>query len=730
MKHENLKIMKEAGLNIPDFIVIDPFKQKCSLSNRYIMSFLKKDKEYAVRSSVGCEDSGEYSYAGQFKTLLNVKIEGIDKAIEEVKKSFNRFHTECYSGQNENIRNSRIIIQEMIFSEISGVVFTANPMGILNETVITVGKGLGENIVSDKISGTTYYYNNDDNTYIYDGEDILNEALISSLISISQRIKNLFSYEVDIEFAVKDGRIFILQARPITTLKTNIAPIILDDSNIVESYPGISLPLTQNFVKDIYSDIFKNLAERVIGKRKEVENLNETFQYMVDVYNGKIYYRISNWYDLLFLLPFSKKIIKVWQEMLGISNKYIPKNKKRISVFTKLSVISFFVLKFWKTPKEMERLNKDFEILYPSYRERLINSKTIEELLFLYESIKTEILQKWDITLINDMYAFIFTALTGKKNRYVINNIKNLASIKPNKMLNELIRLKNEIGTENNIFKEKVEEYIDKYGDRCVCELKLETKTYRTNPELLIHYINSQTECISECLPHTENKTGFFLKRAKIGIQNREISRLNRSKLYGLTRDIFLKIGKVLEEKNEIEKPEDVFYLYIGEIKTKQNKKRIIAARQIEYEEFKKMPLNSRLVFNERITERKHLFKEKTLMRKNGILSGTATSFGKVKGEVVVISDTENLPDTNGKILITKSTDPGWLFLIRPALGIISEKGSLLSHTAIISRELNKPAIVNVKDCTKILKNGDIIELNAEAGTITILKRKVEGNEL
>ena len=74
--------------------------------------------------------------------------------------------------------------------------------------------------------------------------------------------------------------------------------------------------------------------------------------------------------------------------------------------------------------------------------------------------------------------------------------------------------------------------------------------------------------------------------------------------------------------------------------------------------------------------------------------------------------------DTTGKILVTRSTDPGWVFLIQRAAGIVAEKGSLLSHTAIISRELHKPAVVGVKDCTKLLKTGDRVELDAYSGTI------------
>lgn len=77
--------------------------------------------------------------------------------------------------------------------------------------------------------------------------------------------------------------------------------------------------------------------------------------------------------------------------------------------------------------------------------------------------------------------------------------------------------------------------------------------------------------------------------------------------------------------------------------------------------------------------------------------------------------------DTTGKILVARSTDPGWVFLLQNAAGIIAERGSLLSHTAIISRELHKPAVVNVRDCTKILKTGERVRLDASEGTVTLL---------
>lgn len=71
-------------------------------------------------------------------------------------------------------------------------------------------------------------------------------------------------------------------------------------------------------------------------------------------------------------------------------------------------------------------------------------------------------------------------------------------------------------------------------------------------------------------------------------------------------------------------------------------------------------------------------------------------------------------------------TDPGWVFLLASAKGVISEKGSLLSHTAIISREIGIPSIVGIKDLMLNIRTGDTIRMNGDTGKVEILKRGTE----
>ena len=88
-----------------------------------------------------------------------------------------------------------------------------------------------------------------------------------------------------------------------------------------------------------------------------------------------------------------------------------------------------------------------------------------------------------------------------------------------------------------------------------------------------------------------------------------------------------------------------------------------------------------------------------------------------------MIEDINEKYDVKDKILITKMTDPGWVFLLATSKGVISEKGSLLSHTAIISREIGIPSIVGVENATSIIKTGDLIKMDANSGIIEIIER-------
>jgi len=739
-KIENLKILREQGFPVPKFIMVG---RDSDLENINIPWEL-----CAVRSSASIEDGDSSSFAGQFDTYLNVKKEEICSKIEKCFASMDNDNVKEYAKRH-NIKieqtDMNVIVQEMINSDYSGVCFTANPQGLLNEMVIVVGKGTGDNVVEDKVDTTSYYYNTTDKIYYYEGkEDVLSEDMIGKIVNLATKMQPILGELLDIEFAIAENEIYILQARAITTL-SNEHPLILDNSNIVESYPGLSLPLTCSFVNIVYSGIFRSISRRILKNEKELAKYDCVFANMVGNANGRIYYKISNWYTIIKFMPMNNKIIPIWQDMMGVKIKQYDKDAVKLPKLVRLKTYFNVISEMWNVPKNMKKLNEDFGRINDGFYEKYHEDISSKELVGLYRELYDTLLSCWDVTLLNDIYAFLFTGIVkkrlGESGNQVISGISNIESLKP---IREMVRLAYEKNNLNDLeYKKRFDEYIMKYGDRNLEELKLESKTFRSNPELLTEKIreyNEDKEKLTDMYnklmkeaPKTKKLRGlnkFLAKRAAKGIANREISRLNRSRIFGIIRLIFTKIGEEFANKGIIQDRLDVFYLKADEIFTLvenvdqiNNIQEIIKDRKSEYELYSCLPAYQRLIFAENEFDKNHRSVNSHRVNINqNKLFGTPCSDGIVEGEALVVMDVTKVKNYKDKILVTKMTDPGWVFLLVGAKGVISEKGSLLSHTAIISRELKIPSIVGVEKLLDTVKTGDKIKMNANTGEIEILK--------
>lgn len=181
--------LQEAGFLVPKFFIV-PVGEKLDLDKIAKKVLELKSKKLAVRSSAMVEDGKKHSHAGEFLTLLNVAPKDIVSAIKKVRASGPQM---------------AVVVQEMIHGEISGVAFSANPVtGNRNEMIIESVKGLGEQLVSGKVTPTTKIINKKS------AKDAVSTAVL--------KIEKHFGYPVDVEWTQKGKTVYILQSRPITTL--------------------------------------------------------------------------------------------------------------------------------------------------------------------------------------------------------------------------------------------------------------------------------------------------------------------------------------------------------------------------------------------------------------------------------------------------------------------------------------------------------------------------------
>ena len=771
MKARHLEILKEQGFPVPRFILVS--------ENEEVDLYFSERDCFAVRSNFSSEDSGEHSFAGQFLTRLNVKREKVKEAVQEVfasyagsldyKEKANRGKAEYDLKQQGKAET--VLIQEMLFPEKSGVLFTKNPKGILSEMVVVLGQGLGDKVVEDQENVLTYHYFPGECLYQEGhGQSCLSEQAqespglgldeeeLKTLFTLGERIEELFQKPMDIEFAIEKGKIYILQARAITTLDMHLPTRILDNSNISESFPGICLPLSESFAGEMYSGIFTSLGRRFLGKR--VSSYEAVFQRMVGGFSGRMYYEISSWYDILRLLPFSGKIIPVWQGMLGVSNEEISFSKKKPGFFLKCRIALLFCYYFIVSQRKMKELDKFFQERYASYSKRVDEEEEAPALYRIFLEMKEDLLREWDITLMNDMVSFISTHLYGKKTAF------SLETMKPVRALSALKAVARKHGLDSEEYRREKKSYISAYGDRIEGELKLETRTYRSNEELLDRWIldaleTEETDFSEKYCEETsrmekpseqKQRKSFLYRLAESSCNNREISRLHRTRCFGLMRRIVDKIGEKTIGF-------DVYYLSLDELKEfllsgKDFSLKIARERELRkayerlpvlsrvkllgkvdrdplageirvlsYESFKGKSEKTSVPFSEEPKNFESKGKTESTPR---VFFGRGVSKGIFRGEVLKIKSLQELRATEakGKILLSYSTDPGWFPYLDMASGLITERGSLLSHSAILARELEKPAVVNIPHIMEELQSGDIVEIDGDLGICSVIKQK------
>ena len=780
-KIENLQTMQNAGLPVPAFTVFPfaelvpdtsslhavlddvrelPVPEQSRRLRNTVRASVRKDLPlpsaaglYAVRSSCSLEDTAAHSFAGQFDTFLNVPAADVPARVADCVCSLFHENVLDYMRNAEldlSALEMNVLVQDMVASDVSGVLFTANPQGLLNETVIIAGRGLGDNIVSDRIDTTAYYYNMTDRVYYFDGkEDLLDRETVETLVALSEQVCALFGPRIDIEYAVRQGKVYLLQARPITTLRDGKLTI-LDNSNIVESYPGLTLPLTTSFVYSVYEGVFESAGRRLVKNKKTLDGLRPVFANTVASANGRMYYKISNWYEIIHCLPFHKKFMPIWQEMVGVQYKDAFSPSLRISPFLRASICVNTLHELLHAPKNMEALHEAFRETNDVVTEAFRQDMTAKEIFALYDRIETRILRNWGLTLLNDTYAFLFTGLLKERlkkkyddgearaNRY-ISGIANIESLKPIRAMIALALDKTHLSETE--FAERREAYIREFGDRSLEELKLESETFRTSPSLLDKKIDEylrDAEKLQQMADNLETRlpqekedalTAFLRRRAAVGIGHREKSRLNRSRIFGLVREAVLRLGTLYTAQGCIDEQRDIFYLTMQELRALADAPKpmqdVVAQRKRQYAMFSLLPAYARLVFSGEPFDKNHRSINQTAVSvQTDAMTGIPCSGGVVQGEAYVVENVQQVGDVKDKILITKMTDPGWVFLLAAAKGVVSEKGSLLSHTAIVSRELGIPAVVGIEGLMHTVKTGDVVRLDGQTGTVQIVQRR------
>ncbi len=786
-----------------------------------------QDSFLAVRSSVVGEDSQEASFAGQMETFLFLKsYEEISRGIIECFASAFAERAIIYRKDRKlpiHSISAAVICQVMVDSDVAGVVFTAHPnRGNRNEQLISAAWGLGEGVVSGECNADEFVvrYQNQkpslieqkvadkDNAFrfasgqgygtkIVKVEDklrkvaCLSQDLLIKLSQICYQIALKQGCPQDIEFALKDQTFSILQTRPITMLPVQMEgdPVVWDNSNIQESYCGVTTPLTFSFASRAYRSVYVNTGEIVGMSKSELANMDPILRNLLGLIRGRVYYNINNWYHGISNLPGFSANKQDMERMMGLQDPvdFVQKRQRHgwdalLAKFKSIRALSKLLSHFFRIRSLVEEFRSHFAESYLRVDKGQLFLCNLRELYELSKELENKIIMRWTTPIVNDFYVMMMNgkvhrklnALKIENPSLTLNNLlsgeEGIESTEPTKFLLKMCdsirsdaklyevflatahsELMAAIQQNFPAFHQLCLEYIELYGDRTMGELKLESITLRQDPAFMFaclrNYINNPKLSLASLERHEKNlrsdeELRIFsllksplarltmkrdLNRLRNAVKNRENMRLARTRLFGLYRCLYLEMGKQLALHKVLKHQRDIFYLTVEEIEqffegrsTCISLDRLAELRRQEFAEYEAMDLPHHFkTYGSPYVGNRYEYSGATLSVTEGAsLQGLGCYPGVVEGKIRLIFSPEDEMSLQGQILCTVRTDPGWAPLFPSAAGIIVERGSSLSHSAVVARELGIPAIVNIPGLTSILKDGERIRMNGQTGVI------------
>lgn len=732
-----------------------------------LREILKADRAYAVRSSANLEDSDAHSFAGQFKTMLDVQgPDGVLQAVWAVWASAATPQVRSYLSRrslDESALNMAVIVQEMVKPVFSGVAFSRNPLTGLRETVVEAVAGKGTLLVQEGVTPERWIYHGDKFTSRPIKEQIPQQVIEQVVVGVRKAARKT-QKNIDLEWVYDGDDLYWVQMREITGLE-NIR--IYSNSISREMLAGMIKPLIWSINIPLVGGIWIRLLNEAIG----ITHL--TAHDLVRAFHYRAYFNMGLLGEVFEEIGFPAESLEI---MWGLSAEEQPKPEKtggRVKMMPRgmppmgkmlrrLPRAGRFFWKMWNLlgclQKTLAELEADFRAmdageigelppktlleqvdrLYLRNQEAAYLNVVVPLSMYLYSTLLRKQLQRLgvDFTVLDfqqDEPEFLrynpnfslaelrktYSRLSPDAQRALetascdeINGLEGIDDFKVGfqKLLNDFGHLSDNGNDFSSVpWRENADSIL-----RLVIDFPAEEKESFTNGSKQ----NAKVPFQALKLPAARRwmLRGLYDRARQFQLYREQISYIYTLG-YGLFRVIFLALAERFRERGWIEARDEIFYLTLDELRSAvendagERLHETACTRRREMEAVRDIHLPQVIIGDQ----------PPVIEKGDGrVLRGTATSRGYSSGPVRVVNGLNDFSKVQpGDVLVIPFSDVSWTPLFARACAVIAESGGMLSHSSIVAREFGIPAVVSVLGATR-LKDGTVVSIDGFKGEVIL----------
>lgn len=768
------------------------------------------DALFAVRSSSPEEDLEGSSFAGAYETVLGVNTSTLEAAIHTAFASCLDVRIAVYKKERGfPINNPKIavVVQSQIASEIAGVGFSINPLNNHHdEAVFNANWGLGETVVAGLASPDLYVVNKHTmhiqertlggkETSIWlkpDGgteekrdprydEHSLTDAQLLALTEQLQRIEAYYEKPMDIEWAFEGEKLYLLQARPITTHLPLTSDMMTPPGEPKRLYFDITIAV-QGILEPLSplgADVFRLLKSIVRKEFLGVHTQRPIDEVIVIVRNGRVYANFCN----VLKLRGQEKLASMLSNMDGLASQSVAQldlssfdpghiSKPKL-ILGALSRIFPRLVRFWRAVRNPQRAKARWDEQWNKLKENL---RALQEKSLPLEQHIEEIIQRTARFILRDTmvlypsarlaYSKIHKLFEKDASEEIEKHLEALEQSLPGNVTFEmgmaLYELHHHLPSEKAQDPETLEQaiqerdlpdnflkgwdaFLTQYGHRSPKEIDVATPRFREQPRVLLQqlvgFVQSEDKShstpalfeqgrqrrieahqfLSQHLASSPRKLAKFQKLYKrletLGGQ-RETHKFVAVFGFDQVRQRFLKEAQALVDAQRLESIEDFFFLSYFELLRALQDKNLALAPLVQNGRSKYAQANQCKQIFPIMDSRGCFHRPPPPEAKPGEIVGQGVSPGKIQGRVKVLHHPDEKPLHKGEILVARATDPGWTPLFANAAGIILEIGGPLQHGALVAREYGIPCVSGVQNATESFEDGQLVEVDGSAGIV------------